>query len=154
MKAALIFAFTAGALVAPISVGATPVNFFEQCNAYRYTERYQSGYYDNAGNYVQGRVKVSTQEIPCHTGVNIFQHQVNNYPPVHQQQTYPQQHILPVTAQEAPASCSNKVVRMGIGGLLGGTAGYYAVGGKKSSKTILGSSVGSVVGALLGRVSC
>ena len=37
---------------------------------------------------------------------------------------------------------------------LGGVAGRYAVGGRKSNKTILGTSIGAAAGALLGRATC
>ena len=43
---------------------------------------------------------------------------------------------------------------MTIGGLLGGTAGYFAIGGKKSNKTILGTAIGSAIGAGLGSFTC
>ena len=43
---------------------------------------------------------------------------------------------------------------MGLGGILGGLAGRYAVGGSKSNKTILGTTIGAATGALLGRATC
>ena len=44
--------------------------------------------------------------------------------------------------------------RMGVGGVLGGIAGRYAVGGKKSDKTILGTTIGAVAGSLVGAATC
>lgn len=41
---------------------------------------------------------------------------------------------------------------MGLGALGGGLAGRYLVGGRKSSKTVLGTTVGAVGGLLVGRV--
>ena len=38
---------------------------------------------------------------------------------------------------------------MGVGSVLGGVVGRYAVGGRKSSKTILGTSIGAAAGALV-----
>ena len=47
----------------------------------------------------------------------------------------------------APQRCGGTLARMGLGGILGGVAGRYAVGGRKSDKTILGTSIGAAAGA-------
>lgn len=57
-------------------------------------------------------------------------------------------------AQAPAAQCENKLARMGVGGVLGGLVGRYAVGGRKSNKTILGTSIGAAAGALIGRATC
>ena len=57
-------------------------------------------------------------------------------------------------AQAPVAQCEGKLARMGVGGVLGGIAGRYAVGGRKSNKTILGTSIGAAAGALIGRATC
>ena len=54
----------------------------------------------------------------------------------------------------APQRCGGTLARMGLGGILGGVAGRYAVGGRKSNKTILGTSIGAAAGALIGRATC
>jgi hypothetical protein len=50
--------------------------------------------------------------------------------------------------------CSGKLARMGLGGILGGLAGRYAVGGKRSNKTVLGTTIGAFAGSLVGRATC
>lgn len=57
------------------------------------------------------------------------------------------------TSPPAP-ECGGKRVRMGLGGILGGVAGRYSVGGRKSNKTILGTTIGAVAGSLVGRATC
>ena len=50
--------------------------------------------------------------------------------------------------------CRGKLARMGLGGILGGLAGRYAVGGKRSNKTILGTTIETFAGSLAGRWTC
>ena len=50
--------------------------------------------------------------------------------------------------------CRGKLARMGLGGILGGLAGRYAVGGKRSNKTALGTTIGAFAGSLVGRATC
>ena len=50
--------------------------------------------------------------------------------------------------------CEDKLARMGVGGVLGGVVGRYAVGGSKSSNTVLGTTVGAVAGSLVGAATC
>ena len=50
--------------------------------------------------------------------------------------------------------CGGVIARMGLGGILGGVAGRYAVGGKKSNHTVLGTTIAAAAGSLIGRVTC
>ena len=38
---------------------------YEQCDRYRYTERYVPGYFNNSGNYIGGYVKTDRIKVPC-----------------------------------------------------------------------------------------
>ena len=38
---------------------------FEQCNRYKYNERYVPGYYNKHGQYVGGFVKTTKVDLPC-----------------------------------------------------------------------------------------
>ena len=79
-------------------------------------------------------------------------HQQNNY---YQQQPYVQpQAQQPIIINQPQNQCNGKIARMGLGSLLGAGAGYYAVGGKKSSNTILGTVLGAGAGTLIGRATC
>ena len=55
-------------LFAP-SVNAMPYGrtggSFEQCNRYKYNERYVPGYYNKHGQYVGGFVKTTKVDLPC-----------------------------------------------------------------------------------------
>ena len=55
-------------LFAP-SVNAMPYGrtggSFEQCNRYKYNERYVPGYYNKHGQYVGGYVKTTKVNLPC-----------------------------------------------------------------------------------------
>lgn len=46
-----------------VPVQAQQVNEFEQCSRTR--ETYVPGYYDDYGNYQQGRVETETYRVPC-----------------------------------------------------------------------------------------
>ena len=129
----------------------------ETCTAYRRTETYKPGHYNEYGTWVTGRVVRGQVEIPCSTYETpapvVAHHPHYNPAPAPQGQQ-----VLvnaPTTAASAPHQlCGGKVVRMGLGGILGGLAGRYAVGGSKSNKTILGTTIGAATGALLGRATC
>ena len=69
------------------------------------------------------------------------------------QQQYPQQQ-QPIVINQPQNQCNGKLLRMGIGALGGGFAGRYAVGGKKSKNTILGTVLGAGAGSLIGRATC
>ena len=45
---------------------------FEQCDRYRYTERYIPGYYNQYGNYVGGYVKTDSVKVPCNSFASII----------------------------------------------------------------------------------
>jgi len=55
-------------LFAP-SVNAMPFGrtggSFQQCNRYKYNERYVPGYYNKHGQYVGGFVKTTKVDLPC-----------------------------------------------------------------------------------------
>ena len=64
--------------------------------------------------------------------------------------------INPQQTQSVPTDprFSGKLALMGLGGILGGLAGRYAVGGKRSNKTVLGTTIGAFAGSLVGRATC
>ena len=45
---------------------------FEQCDRYRYTERYIPGYYNQYGNYVGGYVKTDSVKVPCNSFASMI----------------------------------------------------------------------------------
>lgn len=131
-------------------------NVMETCRRYKYIEDYTPGRIDAAGNYRSGYVTKKRVRVPCNS--NRSDYHMAHYPhhTYHPQpQYYPQQQpAQPIVINNQPKECDGKLVRMGLGSLLGGAAGYYAVGGKKSSNTILGTVLGAGGGAILGRASC
>ena len=137
-------------------------NVMETCRRYRYTEDYTPGRIDAAGNYRNGYVTKRRVRVPCDS--DHGEYQMAHYPhhvyhpqpqPQPQPQYYPQQQSAqPIVINNQQKECNGKLVRMGLGSLLGGAAGYYAVGGKKSSNTILGTVLGVGGGAILGRATC
>ena len=142
----------------------------EECKRYRVTETYQPGEVDSYGNYKRGRLMTERQRLHCppnhyetaHYGGHHptpYNHpQMSHYPPYypHTQPTRPQGQPIIVNSPAAPPQnqCGGKLVRMGLGGVLGGLAGRYAVGGRSSNKTILGTTIGAVTGSLVGRATC
>ncbi len=48
---------------------------FEQCDRYRYTERYVPGYYNQYGNYVGGYVKTDKVKVPCNNFASMIPNQ-------------------------------------------------------------------------------
>ena len=71
----------------------------------------------------------------------------------------PQQQAQPLVVNNQSSApqqqrCGGVIARMGLGGVLGGLAGRYAVGGKKSKHTILGTTIGATAGSLIGRATC
>ena len=130
----------------------------ETCNAYRYTETYKPGHYLPNGIWVSGRIVQGQVEIPCHSyggGVPVAHHPqyVNSPVPLPQQQAQP---LVVNNQSSAPQQqrCGGVIARMGLGGILGGVAGRYAVGGKKSRFTVLGTTIGAAAGSLIGRATC
>ena len=48
---------------------------FEQCDRYRYTERYVPGYYNQYGNYIGGYVKTDKVKVPCNNFASMLPNQ-------------------------------------------------------------------------------
>jgi hypothetical protein len=151
----------------PPSFAGNQVSYFEECDRYEIKEIYRKGRYDQNGNYVRGKVTSRRHRLPCRgSNVEISHYPHHHYPAHHsypspspypypQQQPQqnvqnPQQVIVPVQQNQ----CQGKLVKMGLGGLVGGGLGYLGVGGRKSNKTIIGTSLGVLGGSLLGRSLC
>lgn len=122
---------------------------YETCRSYRHTETYEPGRIDAHGNYERGNVRTRSNRISC---APRWHHPTPDpqYIPVPVPSHQPQQ------TQSVPTDprCSGKLARMGLGGILGGLAGRYAVGGKRSNKTVLGTTIGAFAGSLVGRATC
>ena len=149
-----------GTISVPASVEAQSRTFLEPCEQHEVTETYTPGRINSSGNYIRGRVNYTRNRVECG---GAFQHmnyysqpygsyQHHHYP----QQQYPQQQYQqpqqPIVVHQA--QCEGKIFRMGLGALGGGFAGRYAVGGKKSKHTILGTVLGAGAGSLIGRATC
>ena len=48
---------------------------FEQCDRYKYTERYIPGYYNKHGQYVGGYVKTDSVKVPCNNFASLMPNQ-------------------------------------------------------------------------------
>ena len=48
---------------------------FEQCDRYKYTERYIPGYYNKHGQYVGGYVKTDSVKVPCNNFASLVPNQ-------------------------------------------------------------------------------
>lgn len=124
----------------------------ETCNAYRYEETYIPGHADTNGRWIKGRTQVQRQRIACAPrGSQIAHHQPAYAPPPAYQHHRSQQ---PIQVNVRRDECEGKLMRMGLGAIGGGFAGRYAVGGKKSKYTILGTTIGAAAGSLIGRATC
>lgn len=145
---------------------------FHEQHCYENVERYVPGYYKANGRYVSAKVKNNRRKVGCDQAQSIptsyggsfhgsfgnsniahgyhSPHQQNNY----YQQQYPQQQQQPIIINQPQNQCNGKLLRMGLGALGGGFAGRYAVGGKASSNTILGTVLGAGAGTLIGRATC
>ena len=55
----------------PLPFGRTG-GAYEQCDRYRYTERYIPGYYNQYGNYVGGYVKRNRVKVPCNSFASMI----------------------------------------------------------------------------------
>ena len=119
----------------------------ETCNAYRYEETYIPGHADRNGRWVNGTTRVSRQRIPCTPGSAgvAYSQPAYGLPPTYSQ---------PVRVTVARDKCEGKLLRMGLGAIGGGLAGRYAVGGKRSSNTVLATTIGAAAGSLIGRATC
>ncbi len=132
------------------------------CDSYRVVKRYVPARFNRHGALVGGYWKTKrkcahpTQTLlvstPHHQHIHsayIHYHHAPA-PVVRSAPTVVQQPV----AQALVDQCEDKLARMGVGGVLGGIAGRYAVGGKKSDKTILGTTIGAVAGSLVGAATC
>lgn len=143
-----------GTICVPVSVEAQTRTFLEDCEQYEVTETYTPGQIVD-GSYSRGRVSTTRNRVACG---GAFQH-MNYYSQPYgsyQQPYYPQQQYQqpqqPIVVHQA--QCEGKILRMGLGALGGGFAGRYAVGGRKSKHTILGTILGAGAGSLIGRATC
>ena len=132
------------------------------CDSYRVVKRYVPARFNRHGVLVGGFYKTKRKcahpartllvSAPHHGHIHsayIHYHHAPA-PVVRSAPTVVQQPV----AQAPVAQCEGKLARMVVGGVLGGIAGRYAVGGRKSNKTILGTSIGAAAGALIGRATC
>ena len=148
MKILTASLFALGTLSIPVSAEAQSRTFLEACEQYEVTETYTPGTMVN-GSYSRGHVDYTRNRVPCggtYQPTHHYSQPYNHYPQQYQQ---PQQ---PIIVQQA--HCNGKILRMGLGAIGGGFAGRYAVGGKKSNKTVLGTTLGAVAGSLIGRATC
>ena len=132
------------------------------CDSYRVVKRYLPARFNRHGALVGGYWKTKRKcAHPTRTlWVRTPYHQHIHSAYIHYHHApAPVVRSAPIVVQQpvaqAPvAQCEGKLARMGVGGVLGGIAGRYAVGGRKSNKTILGTSIGAAAGALIGRATC
>lgn len=162
MKRALLLA--AGLAFAPAAPALAHHNhhLVTSCDSYRVVKRYVPARFNRHGALVGGYWKTKrkcahpTQTLLVSTPLHHHIHSAYIHyhhapaPVVRSAPTVVQQPVAPAPV----VRCEDKLARMGVGGVLGGIAGRYAVGGKKSDKTILGTSIGAAAGALLGRATC
>ena len=149
-----------GTISVPASVEAQSRTFLEPCQQHEVTETYTPGRINSSGNYIRGRVSTTRNRVECGGAfqhMNYYSQPYGSYQqPYYPQQQYPQQQYQqpqqPIVVHQA--QCEGKMLRMGLGALGGGFAGRYAVGGKKSKHTILGTVLGAGAGSLIGRATC
>jgi hypothetical protein len=140
---------------------------FREQHCYENVENYIPGYYRSNGLYVKARISNRRRKVACdqltHSAASYFPQHSYGHSEVAHGYHYPQQHnnYYPQQQQQQPIvinqpqnQCNGKLLRMGLGALGGGFAGRYAVGGKKSSNTILGTVLGAGAGTLIGRATC
>ena len=132
------------------------------CDSYRMVKRYVPARFNRHGALVGGYMKTKTKCVhPTRTLLVSASHHQHIHsahirynqapaPVVGSAQTIVQQSV----AQAPVAQCEGKLALMGVGSVLGGVVGRYAVGGRNSNKTILGTSIGAAAGALIGRATC
>lgn len=154
-----------GTISIPASVEAHTTTFLEPCRQHEVTETYTPGRINSSGNYIRGRVSTTRNRVECGGAfqhMNYYSQPYGSYQqPYYPQQQYPQQQYPQQQYQQPQqpivvhqAQCEGKILRMGLGALGGGFAGRYAVGGKKSKHTILGTVLGAGAGSLIGRATC
>lgn len=139
---------------------------FREQHCYENVENYIPGYYRANGRYVSAKVSNRRRKVACdhsdystasYSSHHSYGHSdiAHGYHSPHQQNNYyPQQQQQPIIINQPQNQCNGKIARMGLGSLLGAGAGYYAVGGKASSNTILGTVLGAGAGTLIGRATC
>ena len=131
-----------------------------ECNSYHITESYEPGGLNSSGFYERGSITTNRNRIPCNPSgwesahYSPHHHAPTAYPYPVQQQQQPIQSNRPTVVNVQQNQCEGKLLRMGLGAIGGGFAGRYAVGGKKSNKTLLGTTLGAMAGSLIGRATC
>ena len=161
-KVALVLA--AGMAFAPAVPALAHHNhhLITSCDSYRVVKRYVPARFNRHGALVGGYWKTKRKCVhptrtllvsaPHHQHIHSAHIRYNHAlaPVVRSTPTVVQQSV----AQAPVAQCEDKLARMGVGSVLGGVVVRYAVGGRKSNKTILGASIGAAAGALIGRATC
>ena len=161
-KSALVLA--TGLAFAPAAPALAHHNHYlvTSCDSYQVVKRYVPARFNRHGALVGGYWK--TKRKCAHPKRTLLVSTPHNQ---HIHSAYIHYHHAPApvvrsaptvvqqpVAQAPVAQCEGKLARMGVGGVLGGIAGRYDVGGRKSNKTILGTSIGAAAGALIGRATC
>ena len=149
-----------GTISVPASVEAQSRTFLEPCRQHEVTETYTPGRINSSGSYIQGSVNYTRNRVECGGAfqhMNYYSQPYGSYQqPYYPQQQYPQQQYQqpqqPIVVHQAQGD--GQILRMGLGALGGGFVGRYAVGGRKSKNTILGTVLGAGAGSLIGRATC
>ena len=138
-----------------------PHHLVTSCNSYKVVKKFVPARFNRYGQLVGGHWK--TKRKCAHPTRTLL---VSSPYHRHIHSTHIHHHTsVPVVAKEpkvvhqqvatAPVNrCEDKLARMGVGGVLGGLVGRFAVGGSKSSNTVLGTTVGAVAGSLVGAATC
>ena len=144
-----------------VSVAHHPHHLVTSCNSYKVVKKFVPARFNRYGQLVGGHWK--TKRKCAHPTRTLL---VSSPYHRHIHSTHIHHHTsVPVVAKEpkvvhqqvatAPVNrCEDKLARMGVGGVLGGVVGRFAVGGSKSSNTVLGTTVGAVAGSLVGAATC
>ena len=153
------FALSAALLFSPPALAHHQPTTGETCRAFRCEETYVPEYTNGNDRWVKDGIQLRKERIACAPGGYGVAHAPQHYGhpaaypvPYLQQQQETGRSI--VVNGPAVQRCGGTLARMGVGGVLGGIAGRYAVGGKKSDKTILGTSLGTAAGALIVMATC
>ena len=105
----------------------------ETCRAFRYEETYVPGYTNGNGRWVKGGIQLRKERIACAPGGYGVAHAPHHYGhPAPYPVPYPQQQQQagqPIVVNgPAPQRCGGTLARMGLGGILGGVAGFILIG--------------------------
>ena len=149
------------------SAQAHHISVFDECKRYRVSEEYTKGYVDEYGDYRRGHITTRRNRVGCYPLYPVahatphpqypHHHSVNTYPPAPSAPSLSASGAPVIVNQNqatAPINSCGKVGRMTAGAIGGGITGYVIGGGKKSSKTLLNTAIGSGLGAVLGRLTC